>query len=47
MAAGSAARPPVAAASMASAAVLEALASVIVEIAVAAVRGSGIPELPM
>ena len=43
MATGSAARPPIAAASMASAAVLEAPASVVVEIAVAAVRGSGIP----
>ncbi len=43
MATGSATRPPIAAASMASAAVLEAPASVVVEIAVAAVRGSGIP----
>jgi hypothetical protein len=43
VAAGLAARPPVAAASVASAAVLEAPASVIVGVALAAVRGSGNP----
>jgi hypothetical protein len=43
VAAWSAARPTVTAASVASAAVLEAPASVVVGVAVAAVRGSGIP----